>query len=124
MRRAIDQQLKRRRLKLPRDLAAYTRLICDSLGQGHADVIANLTKLSGRTFKRIIMVGGGAQNALLCQATANAAGLPVLSCQLEGSAVGNMANQLIALKAVKDLPEFRRHLTKQLKSKTYQPGTG
>ncbi|MDB4474775.1 FGGY family carbohydrate kinase [Opitutaceae bacterium] len=120
MRQAIDAQLKRNRSKPPVDLPGYVRLICDSLGQGHADVVANLSKLSGRTFKRIIMVGGGSQNALLCQATADAAQLPVMSCQLEGSAVGNLANQLIALKAVKNLPEFRDHLSKQLKTKTYR----
>ncbi|MBT5902310.1 MAG: rhamnulokinase [Opitutaceae bacterium] len=120
MRQAIDAQLKRRRIKPPVDLPAYVRLICDSLGQGHADVVANLAKLSGRTFKRIIMVGGGSQNALLCQATADAAQLPVMSCQLEGSAVGNMANQLIALGSVKCLAEFRRHLTKQLTTKIYR----
>lgn len=120
MRQAIDAQLKRRRLKPPTELVGYVRLICDSLGQGHADVIDVLSQLSGRTFKRIIMVGGGSRNGLLCQATADAAGLPVVSCELEGSAVGNIANQLIALKAVKNLAEFRGHLAKQLKTRIYR----
>src|SRR5690606_35992357 len=39
MKAAIDAQLKRHRARAPRDLAGYVRLICDSLGQGHADVI-------------------------------------------------------------------------------------
>lgn len=120
MRQAIDDQLKRHRQSPPRELVGYVRLICASLGQGHADVIATLAKLSGRTFKRIIMVGGGSRNALLCQTTADAAGLPVVSCQLEGSVVGNMANQLIALRAVRNLAEFRQHLVRQLKTKTYR----
>jgi rhamnulokinase len=121
MRQAIDAQLKRRRIKPPAELAGYVRLICDSLGQGHADVIDILSQLSGRSFQRIIMVGGGSRNSLLCQATADAAGLPVVSCELEGSAVGNIANQLIALKAVKNLAEFRTHLSKQLQTKIYRP---
>lgn len=121
MRQAIDAQLKRRRIKPPAELVGYVRLICDSLGQGHADVIDILSKLSGRSFQRIIMVGGGSRNGLLCQATADAAGLPVVSCELEGSAVGNIANQLIALKAVKNLAEFRNHLSKQLQTKIYRP---
>ena len=119
MRQTIDAQLKRRRLPVPPELVDYVRLICDSLGQGHADAMKTLATLSGRTFQRIIMVGGGSRNALLCQATADAAGLPVVSCQLEGSAVGNMANQLIALRAVKNLAEFRSHLAAQLKTETY-----
>jgi len=121
MRAAIDTQLKRRKLPLPKNLAGYVRLICDSLGQGHADVIKAFQKLSGRTFKRILMVGGGSKNRLLCQATANNSGLPVHSFALEGSVVGNLANQLIALKAVKNLAAFRAALASDLKQTIYQP---
>ena len=122
MKAAIDAQLKRRGLKAPRDLAGYVRLICDSLGRGHADVIQTFEKLSGRTFKRILMVGGGSKNLLLCQATADASGLPVHSFALEGSVVGNLANQLIALKAVPNLAAFRASLATDLKQTIYQPG--
>ena len=121
MKAAIDAHLKAHRTKPPRDLAGYVRLICDSLGQGHADVARRFERLSGRAFKRILMVGGGAKNTLLCQATANAAGLPVHAFQLEGSAVGNFANQLIALKAVKNLAVLRASLASQLKPTVYQP---
>jgi rhamnulokinase len=121
MKDAIDQQLKKRKVKAPRDLTGYTRLICDSLGQGHADAMRSFERLSGRTFKRILMVGGGSKNRLLCQATANAAGIPVVSFNLEGTAVGNLASQLIALRAVKDLAEFRRLLGRTLKQTTYRP---
>jgi rhamnulokinase len=121
MRAAIDSQLKLRGLKAPRDLAGYVRLICDSLGRGHADVIAKLSRLSGRTFKRILMVGGGSRNRLLCQATADASGLPVHSFALEGSVVGNLANQLIALRAVNNLAEFRASLASDLKQTIYKP---
>jgi rhamnulokinase len=121
MKAAIDAQLKRRKLPLPRNLAGYVRLICDSLGAGHALAIRDFEKLSGRTFKRILMVGGGSKNSLLCQATANASGLPVISFALEGSVVGNLANQLIALKAVKTLAAFRAALAPTLKQTIYQP---
>jgi rhamnulokinase len=121
MKTAIDAQLKTHGLKPPQDLTTYVRLICDSLGQGHADVVNRFERLAVRKFNRILMVGGGAKNALLCQATANASGLPVFAYQLEGSAIGNLANQLISLRAVKNLPTFRASLTAQLKPKIYQP---
>jgi len=121
MKAAIDAQLKRRKLPLPKNLAGYVRLICDSLGEGHAMAIRDFEKLSGRTFQRILMVGGGSKNSLLCQATANASGLPVVSFALEGSTVGNLANQLIALKAVKNLAEFRAALAPTLKQTIYKP---
>ena len=121
MRAAIDAQLKRRKAAAPKTLAGYTRLICDSISRGHAGAAANFEQMTGRKFRRILMVGGGSKNRLLCQGTADAAGIPVLSFSLEGTAVGNLARQLIALGAVKDLATFRRLLGGNLKQTTYSP---
>ncbi len=121
MKAAIDAQIKKRRLAAPKDLVAYTRLICASLGRGHADAKAAFERLGGRKFSRILMVGGGSKNRLLCQATADAAGIPVVAFALEGTAVGNIARQLIALGAVKDLTTFRALLAPTLKPVTYKP---
>lgn len=122
MRAAIDRQLKKSRVAPPRDLAGYVRLICASLGHGHAAAMRNFERMTGRKFRRILIVGGGSKNRLLCQATADAAGVPVVSFALEGTAVGNLASQLIALRAVKDLATFRRHLGATLKQTVYAPG--
>lgn len=121
MKAAIDAQLKKRKLPAPKTLAAYTRLICASLGRGHADAMRNFERLANRKFNRILIVGGGSKNRLLCQATADASGVPVVSFALEGTAVGNLASQLIALGAVKDLATFRQHLGANLKQRIYRP---
>ncbi len=121
MKAAIDAQLKKAKSPAPKNLAAYTRLICESLGQGHAGAMRAFERMAGRKFQRILMVGGGSKNRLLCQATADAAGIPVVSFKLEGTAVGNLARQLIALGAVKDLATFRTHLGATLQQKTYTP---
>jgi len=122
MRAAIDGQLKRRKLPVPKTLAAYVRLICDSLGQGHADAIRAFERLAGRKFSRILIVGGGSKNRLLCQATADASGLPVVSLQIEGTAVGNLASQLVALRAVKNKAAFRQLFGAGLPQTRYLPG--
>lgn len=121
MKTALDAQLRRRKMAAPKNLAGYTRLICDSLGHGHADAMRAFERMAGRTFRRILMVGGGSKNRLLCQATADAAQLPVVSFDLEGSAVGNLASQLIAIGAVKNLATFRSLLGATLKQKIYSP---
>ena len=121
MKTAIDTQLKKRRIPAPKNLAGYTRLICDSLGRGHADAKTSFERMSGRTFKRILMVGGGSKNRLLCQATANAAGIPVISFALEGTAVGNLANQLVSLRAVRSIASFRALFGPTLKQTIYKP---
>jgi rhamnulokinase len=121
MRAAIDAQLRRHGTPAPKNLAGYLRLICDSLGRGHAEALGMFEAMTGRKFRRILMVGGGSKNRLLCQATANLAGIPVVSFSLEGTAVGNLASQLIALGAVANLATFRRLLAGKLTQKVYQP---
>jgi rhamnulokinase len=121
MRAAIDAQLKKHQTPPPKTLAGYLRLICASLGRGHANALRAFEGMTGRKFRRILIVGGGSKNRLLCQATADAAGVPVVSFKLEGTAVGNLASQLVALGAVPSLAAFRGHLAGNLKQKTYRP---
>jgi rhamnulokinase len=121
MRGAIDAQLKAAGLKPPADLPGYVRLICASLGAGHGRFKRAFEKITGRKFRRILMVGGGSRNRLLCQSTADQAGVPVVSYSLEGTAVGNIANQLVALGVFGSLKEFRAQLAGQLESVTYTP---
>ncbi len=121
MRAAIDAQLKHHRAPPPKNLAGYLRLICDSLGRSHAQALRAFEGMTGRKFRRILIVGGGSKNRLLCQATADAAGVPVVSFNLEGTAVGNLASQLVALGAVPDLATFRGHLAANLKQTIYAP---
>src|SRR5688572_1558742 len=121
MKQAIDAQLKRRKMSVPRNLAGYMRLICESLGRGHADAMRAFERMTGKKFQRVLMVGGGSKNRLLCQATADATEIPVVSFALEGTAVGNIASQLIAMGAVKNLATFRQHLAADLKQKIYRP---
>lgn len=121
MKAAIDAQLRRRGSRPPGDLTGYVRLITESVARGHADSVRIFERAADRGFKRIIMVGGGSRNRLLCAATADASGLPVASYSLEGAVVGNVASQLVALGAVRGLPEFRGQLARQLKATHYSP---
>jgi rhamnulokinase len=121
MRTAIDAQLRKRGAKPPRDLAGYARLICASLGKGHADAVHSLERLAGRSSKRILIVGGGSQNRLLCQETSDACQLPVASYSLEGASVGNIAAQLVALGEFPDNAAFRAAYSRQLGQVVYLP---
>jgi rhamnulokinase len=124
MRAELDRQLRSKGRPMPRTLAGYTRLICDSLGADHAQAKTAFEAMTGRTFQRILIVGGGSRNRLLCQATADAAGVPVVSYRLEGTAVGNLARQFIALGAVESLGAFRRHLASSLPHLVYRCSRG
>jgi rhamnulokinase len=121
MRAAISQQIARRGGRAPRDLARMVRLIVDSIGRAHADSVRLFEEVTGRRFRRILIVGGGSKNPLLCQATANACGIPVVSYSLEGAVTGNIASQLVAIGMVRNLAQFRRRLGTQLNATHYLP---
>lgn len=87
---------------------AIVRCILDSLAVGYARTIADAERLSGRTVDVIHIVGGGSQNALLCQLTADATGRMVLAGPIEATALGNVLIQARAAgHLVGGLPELR-----------------
>ena len=49
--------------------------------------------MTGRELDVVHIVGGGALNRLLCQATADRSGLPVLAGPVEATALGNVLVQ-------------------------------
>jgi sugar (pentulose or hexulose) kinase len=84
---------------VPGGPAETVRCILDSMALGHRRAIAEAQSLSGRHADVVHIVGGGARNALLCQLTADATGLPVIAGPAEATALGNVLVQGRALGA-------------------------
>ncbi|MGK3958815.1 rhamnulokinase [Arthrobacter sp. R4] len=78
---------------LPDDPAAITRCIMDSLATGYARTIRDAERLADRNVDVVHVVGGGSQNRLLCQLTADATGKPVIAGPVEATALGNVLVQ-------------------------------
>jgi rhamnulokinase len=92
----------------PQSQAGTVRCILDSLALAHRRALRLAQELSGHAAEVVHVVGGGARNALLCQLTADACGLPVLAGPVEAAAVGNVLVQARALGAVPaDLGDMR-----------------
>jgi sugar (pentulose or hexulose) kinase len=77
----------------PRSRAEYVRSILESLAAAYAATIAQLEAVTGRDIRVVHVVGGGSQNALLCQRTADRTGRPVLAGPVEATALGNVLVQ-------------------------------
>lgn len=80
-------------LVAPQSRAEFVRSILESLADAYARSIETAAALSGKQVSVIHVVGGGSQNALLCQLTADRTGLPVLAGPVEATAVGNVLVQ-------------------------------
>jgi rhamnulokinase len=79
--------------------AQTVRCILDSLALAYRRAITQAQALSGRHADVVHIVGGGSRNALLCQLTADATGLPVVAGPAEATCFGNVLVQARALGA-------------------------
>jgi rhamnulokinase len=77
----------------PGNPVQVVRAIMDSLAAAFAGAVHDAARLSGRDVEVVHVVGGGAQNALLCQLVADASGLPVIAGPVEATALGNVLVQ-------------------------------
>jgi rhamnulokinase len=91
----------------PDSAGAMVRCCLESLALKYRWVIESLESLTGREVKTIRIVGGGSQNKLLCQFTADASGRVVVAGPVEATALGNALVQAMALKQVASLAEAR-----------------
>ncbi|KQX74484.1 rhamnulokinase family protein [Aeromicrobium sp. Root472D3] len=94
----------------PADRATLMRSIVESIAQAFADALDAAERLSGRAIRVVHVVGGGSQNRLLCQATADRSGRAVLAGPVEATALGNVLVQARALGAVGGTLEDMRAL--------------
>ena len=111
-------------VRAPRTRGEVVRSIVESLAQAFADTVGAAVRLAGQRVTAIHVVGGGAQNALLCQATADRSGLPVLAGPVEATAIGNVLVQARSLGAVEgDLEDLRDLVARTFAPVRYSPRT-
>ena len=106
---------------VPANDAAMIRLIFDSLAAKYAEVLGKLQGVAPFAIDTLHVIGGGAQNELLNQMTADACGIPVVAGPSEATALGNVMVQARSAGLVGTLTEMRQYIRKSIETKTYQP---
>lgn len=107
---------------VPSTPAEIVRCILDSLAAAYARSVKVAGELAGIDIETVHIVGGGSQNELLCQLTADATGLPVVAGPVEGSALGNVLIQARTAGAIDGgLSELRAVARESFTLKRYSP---
>lgn len=73
------------------------RCVLESLAKRYATAIRKLNTMLDNPVRRLHIIGGGSQNTLLNELTAQATGLKVTTGDVEATAVGNVMGQLRAM---------------------------
>ena len=105
----------------PATVGQIVRTIYESLALRYRDVLDTLIELTGRRVDRLHIIGGGSQNPLLCQLTADSIGRPVMAGPVEATTLGNAIVQMIALGEMDDLKHAREILNETLETRVYEP---
>lgn len=106
---------------VPQSVGEVARCIVDSLALGYRSVLEDITAATGDRPPSISVVGGGVNNVLLSQLTADAAGVPVHCGPAEATALGNAAVQLVALGELDGPEQIRQVIAAGNEITSYTP---
>lgn len=113
----IDKEIGK---KLDNDFD-YFVVIYKSLVKKYEETIKKIEKITGRKFKKLHIIGGGAKSTILCQMIANATKLGVVVGPFEATAYGNIVIQAIALGTVPNLKTGLEVVARSEKLLEYKP---
>ena len=97
------------------------RCALESLALRYRWVMERLEELTGGKLEVIHIVGGGSQNALLCQLAADACDRPVVAGPVEATAIGNVLVQALGLGVLGSLAEGREVVRRSFPVRTFTP---
>lgn len=106
---------------VPQEKAEFLRCIEESLAMKYRYTIESIESFSDTPIEKLHIVGGGCQSETLCRFTSNVINRPVVAGPSEGTALGNLMCQLIAIGVVKDLTEARKILLNSVETIEYTP---
>ncbi len=105
----------------PASVSATVRCVLESLALKYRYFLDLLIEASGQAVDVIHVIGGGSQNELLCQMTADATGRPVIAGPVEATALGNALVQWMALGEISSLADAREMARRSFALRHYEP---
>ncbi len=105
----------------PASPAEFSRAILESLALKYSFTLEQILRIRGNPVNRIHIIGGGSENSLLCQFTANATGLPVMAGPKEATAIGNIMVQALGLGLVPSHAAMREVIRLSFEPVLYEP---
>ncbi len=105
----------------PGSVGEFVRCCLESLALKYRSVLDDLETLTGTPLEVVRVVGGGSQNALLCQYTADACRRPVVAGPVEATALGNLTVQALARGFLPDLGAGRKVVAASSPQIYYEP---
>jgi sugar (pentulose or hexulose) kinase len=97
------------------------RTVYESLALKYRQSLNQQSAISGHTVTSLHVIGGGAQNKLLCTMTADSINRPVIAGPVEATALGNAVVQMITLGWIGSISEAREMISRSFPMAYYEP---
>lgn len=121
MPQAIREYCQQSKQPVPESVGAIIRCCLESLALRYRWVIEALEELTGNPITTIRIVGGGSQNKVLNQFTADACQRTVITGPVEATALGNVMMQAIATGHIKTLDAGRKAIAASVQQESFEP---
>ena len=121
MQQAITDYFKTHQLNEPKNRGELVRCVLESLAMKYLEAFKNLQELVPETITELHIIGGGSQNELLNQLTANRLRIPIIAGPVEATAIGNILVQGLTNNEYESLNEMRSILKKCIATKVFKP---
>jgi len=109
---------------VPQSHGETLRVAIEGLALKYRWVLERLEELAGKEFAPVHIIGGGTQNRLLNQFTADAIGRTVVTGPIEATAIGNVLMQAIAMGHLENLAKAREVVRNSFDVEYYRPAEG
>lgn len=107
--------------RMPDTRAEIVRCIVESMALKYRKTLDELGRLAPNRIEVLHLLGGGVNHRLLCQLTANAAGIPVIAGPAEATVIGNLLVQAMAHGEISGLRELRQVVLQSTVPLVYEP---
>ncbi len=124
MPRAIQSFCRETGQPVPKSDGELVRCAYESLALKYRQVLGHLEELTGTRIEVIHIVGGGSQNDLLNQFTADACQREVRTGPVEATALGNLLVQVRTSGEIGSLAEIREVVRRSCEMRSFEPGDG
>ncbi len=121
MQQAVIDYCSTHQLKEPSNRGEFVRCVLESLAAEYLKAFKNLQELVPEPITELHVIGGGSQNGLLNQLTANKLGIPVIAGPVEATAIGNILVQGLTNNEYESIDEMKGILKKCISTKVFTP---
>lgn len=121
MEAAILDYCRQQNFRLPQSKAELVKCVLQSLAAKYRQAVDCLNGFLPAPIFRLNIIGGGSQNRLLNQLTADALGIPVQAGPVEATAIGNILTQAMAKGELSGMDELRRIVADSFEVQMFYP---